>query len=118
MESITLGQVWYYMIYLSNNDTVKFWGWINMLLNTNSVLFVLLTVFTVVTFISFYFFKSFGFRNSNSFVIGMILSFLVFFNVIIKQSGDITQYSFEYAHKAYLADKNSYAGYEAFISKK
>lgn len=115
---ITLGHVWYYMMYLSDNNTIKFWGWIDMLLNTHSMIFVYLTVYIVVTSLSFYLFKSFGFKNSNSFIIGIILSYFVFFNVIAKQSGDITQYSFQYANQAYLADKNSFAGYEAFIINK
>ena len=115
---ITLGHVWYYMMHINTNASVKFWGWINMLINTNSFILVHLTTIFITTYISFYFFKSFGIKTAYCILIGIVLSHFFVFSAIVKQSSDITQYSFEYANQAYLADKNSFLGYEAFIINK
>lgn len=115
---ITLGHVWYYMMYINTNASVKFWGWINMLINTNSFILVDLITIFITTYISFYFFKSFGIKTAYCILIGIFLSHFVVFSAIVKQSSDITQYSFEYANQAYLADKNSFLGYETFIINK
>lgn len=108
---VTLGHVWYYMMYLSDNDTIKFWGWINMLINSHSFIMVYSIVTLVTTFIGYSIYKSFGFKTVNSILIGLILSYFVFFNIIVKQSGDITSYSFEQTKKLYNDNKSAFAGY-------
>lgn len=110
---ITLGHVWYFMMYLSDNETVKFWGWINMLINNHSFIMVYSIVTIITTFLGYTVFKSFGFKSANSIFIGVILSYFVFFNIIVKQSSDITSYSFEQARKLYYEDKSAFAGYNA-----
>lgn len=111
-SDITLGHVWYFMIYLSDNPTIKFWGWIDMMLNSNA--FVFIPFIMAVSIIMMLLLESLKISRGFSLVIGIIISYYFFFGVVVKQSGDITTYSWELAKNLYIADKDKFNGYEPF----
>ena len=86
---MTLGQIWYYMIYLSDDNFIKFWGLIEYSANTKYLLFLYfaITIATiVVTMIAFTYFTKV--RKGLSFFIGAILTIFVF-QAIVSKSAEI-----------------------------
>lgn len=114
MSEITLGHVWYFMIYLSDNPTIKFWGWVDMMMNTGAFMWLFISVWFILTGIIMMMLDSFKVKRGVSFFVGIVITYLVFFGVIVKQSGDLTTYSWEIANNLYITDKDKFNGYTAF----
>lgn len=114
MSEVNMGQVWYYMMYLSENPTIRFWGRVDMMINTGAFMWLFISVWLITTGIVMMMLDSFKVKRGLSFFLGIIMSYIVFFGVIVKQSGDLTTYSWEIANNLYIADKSKFDGYNAF----
>lgn len=113
-SDITLGHVWYFMIYLSDNPTIKFWGWVDMMLNSGAFILFFIPFMMVISIIMMLLLDSFKISRGFSLAIGIIISYFLFFGVVVKQSGDMTTYSWELAKNLYITDKDKFNGYEPF----
>lgn len=111
-----LGKVWYYMIYLSDNDFLKFWGKINMWANTGYHTHITFIVGFIVTIISIYLISGiFKIRKRWSFLIGLLLSPFVT-TVFVQHSGEIRNLVMDKAQEVYLQDKSKFDDWEEFNS--
>ena len=117
--AIKMSYIWYYMIFLSDNDTVRFWGYINFYINNSPYGFftIYFIIFFVVTFLTISITNLIKFNKYFSFLIGCILSAFIFFNVIAKQSTDITNYSVENARLLLETQKEKFDGFEEWKEK-
>jgi uncharacterized protein YacL len=110
-----LGQVWYYMIYLSDNDFLSFWGYVNMYINSKYMLVISLLFALVITTISVYTISGiFKTKKYISYIIGLVLS-VYLFNLFAKHSGEIRNLATDRAEKVYIEDKSKFDNWEKFI---
>ncbi|WP_152056713.1 hypothetical protein [Aliarcobacter butzleri] len=112
---MTLGQIWYYMIYLSNNDSVKFWGKIEYFINSGNILTMYFLIGLFVIPISIYTISGITKISKRwSFIIGMFLVMFVF-QSISSHSSNIRILIMEEAKKVYEEDKSKFENWEQFI---
>jgi uncharacterized protein YacL len=108
----TLGQVWYYMIYLSDDNVFKFWGYVNMYINSKYMLIFSLLFILVITIICVYTISGiFKTKKNISYIIGLVLS-IYLFDLFAKNSKEITHLSWEKAEKVYIEDKSKFDNWE------
>ncbi len=113
---MTLGQIWYYMIYLSGDDFFKFWGRIEYFANTNNLLFLYLgiAIFTIAISMFIISLITKKISKSFSFFIGAILTIFVF-QAIVSKSGEVRIQATKQAELLYKEDVNKFKDWEKYI---
>ncbi len=113
---MTLGQIWYYMIYLSNNDFFKFWGSVDYFANTKSVFFLYIGIAILTIVISMFVISLFTKKISKSlsFFIGTILTIFVF-QAVVSKSSEIRSQAIAQAEQLYKEDPNKFKDWKEYI---
>lgn len=77
MESLTLGQIWYYMIFLSDNEFLEFWGLIDMYINSKMLILVYFGIIIPTMAIVMLTFRGIYKKTTGiSFIVGIIVSIM------------------------------------------